>query len=164
MLLINTQTNIIPPQFRSPPSPPMSKSSSDICLWLNELSIGHDNSSSNQADTGGESGQRNSNFSQLIMMVAPETHVFFFSLLWTLKERGMVLHWHWEDGILRMLADTELILSRTSIPDGFANSWLLRLIEAAHCHDYFPYHQAEDSATDFSFLGDDMQQSMLQSA
>ena len=64
----------------------------------------------------------------------------------------MVLNWHWEEGILQVWADTDLILSRTSVPDGVADSWLLRLIEATQPYQSGPCQYEEDFSTDFSFL------------
>ena len=124
-----------------------------IEYMLKELNIEENRSSFSQADTqGSESGNRTSHFSQLVMSVPTENNAFCLTLLWTLKERGMVLNWHWEEGILQVWADTDLILSRTSVPDGVADSWLLRLIEATQPYQSGPCQYEEDFSTDFSFL------------
>ena len=117
-----------------------------------------------QVDTGGGSSNRMSHFSQLVMLVPPETNAYCLAILWNLKEKGMVLTWQWEDGVLQVWADTDRIVRKASIPEGVSNAWLLRLIEATQCHDYCLSQDAEDSGTDFSFLGSSLHQTILQLA
>ena len=127
----------------------------DVQFLLEELQIKDDASSLCQAEM--QIYGCFPHFAQLIVRVPPQTNVFCLSLLWTLKERGMVIDWHWDDDILRVCADTDMILSRTSVPDSTADSWFLRLIEAANHRDSFPSKDSDDLATDFSFLCSDLQ-------
>ncbi len=112
-------------------------------------------------------------FSELVMQVPPETNAFFLTLLWTLKNKGIVQNWRWEDGVLRVWADTDLLSCQSSNTESCGSSWLLRLIEATqYCNDQTAnsYHRqeifafGEEAATDFSYLGCDYSQSMMQTA
>ena len=111
-------------------------------------------------------------FSELVMDVPAETSAFCLTLLWTLKDQGLVQYWRWEEGILRVWADTDQIACRSSVPDSYGgNVWLLRLIEAtqyreepqAQIHTINSF-ESNDAGTDFSFLGCDFSQPLLQSA
>ena len=142
--------------------------SNNYCLvesTFKDLNLVENSCSLSQADTSSDSGNRASHFSQLIMTVPAEINAFCLTLLWALKERGIVLKWLWEDGVVRVWADADLILRRTTVQDGVANAWLLRLIEASQHRDRFQSQHAEDLGTDFSFLcGGDLHHTMLQSA
>ena len=115
-----------------------------------------------QADTQtchSESGSaKASQFSELVISIPPEANSFCLSILWTLFDKGIVQTWYWEDGFLRLWADIEVFLSKSSIPDCCGNAWFLRLIEATQ-YDYnlYPIQLRESfeegEATDFSFLG-----------
>ena len=138
-----------------------------IEVMLKEMKIKESDSALSRVATpwyGSESGSSAPRFSQLVLVVPAEINSFCLSFLWTLRDTGMVLDWHWEDGILQVLADIDLILSRTSVPEGVPNSWLLRLIEAAQHPRCFPCPHTDDLATDFSYLCCDPHQCLLQSA
>ena len=131
-------------------------------LMLEELKI--DPSLFSDAGAESQDGSAASPFSQVVVLVPPETGVLCLRLLWALKERGIVLDWHWEDGVLLVWVDTELLLRRTSVPEGVANSWLLRLIEVTQSVDCHPYQNPDDQGTDFSYLCYDSNQTRMQSA
>ena len=116
------------------------------------------------SDTEGRPDSKATSVSQVVVIVPPETNALCLSLLEILKNRGMVLSWHWEEDTIRVWVDTDLMLSRTSVPEGIENSWLVRLIEAAQYFDHFPCQNADDLATDFSYLGCDLPQTLLQLA
>ena len=134
---------------------------SNECI-LEEQDVGESTCLLTQADAGGqECRKRASSFSQIVVMVPSDISPFCLSLLWTLKDKGLVLDWHWEDGNIRIWVDTDLVLMRTSVPEGSAKSLLLRLIQAAQYRDHFPCQDADDLATDFAFLDGDLQQTLL---
>jgi hypothetical protein len=110
-------------------------------------------------------------FSELVMDVPAETSAFCQSLLWTLKGKGLVQNWRWEEGVLRVWADTDQIASRSSVTECSGNVWLLRLIEATqYVEESYVRTPAinsfdgNDAGTDFSFLGGDFSYPCLQSA
>ena len=131
---------------------------------LDELNIGVDVSLFSDAGAESQNGSAASPFSQVVVLVPPETGALCLRLLWALKERGIVLDWHWEDGVLLVWVDTELLLRRTSVPEGVANSWLLRLIEVTKSHDRHPCQHPDDQGTDFSYLCYESHQPLMQSA
>ena len=143
---------------------------------IHELDIQDTSAPLSQADTQGGSdpeSNRSMHFSELVMTVPPETNAFCFTLLWTLKNKGVVQNWRWEDGVLRVWADTDLLSFQSSNTECCGGSWLLRLIQATqHCDDQLMYSCArpeifafdEEAATDFSYLGCDYSQSMMQTA
>ena len=123
------------------------------------LNIGDDAS---QADTigCGPVSETAAHFSELMMLVCPETSAFCLSLLWILREKRVVQNWFWEDGILRVWADMDFISRVPSVPDCAGACWLLQLIQTTQ-HEYEgtcpmqlrePFYCGEDEATDFSFL------------
>ncbi len=143
---------------------------------IHELDIEDTSAPLSQADTQGSSepeSYRPMHFSELVMTVPPETNAFCFTLLWTLKNKGIVQNWRWEDGVLRVWADTDLLSCQSSNTECCGGSWLLRLIQATqNCDDQHMNLSArpeifafgEDAATDFSYLGCDYSQSMMQTA
>ena len=111
-------------------------------------------------------------FSELVMDVPAETSAFCLTLLLTLKNQGLVQSWRWEEGVLRVWADTDQIAGRSCVPDSSGgNVWLLRLIEATQYREESQVQiqtnnafEINDVGTDFSFLGCDFRQPLLQSS
>jgi hypothetical protein len=115
-------------------------------------------------------------FSELVLALPADTHQFCLSLLWRLRDHKLVQSWCWEEGLLRVRADTDALEGMSSIEGSYSNVWLLRLIEAAYrleadrlrsqvssrgrgCWDGSrrssssrPSPREEDAATDFAFL------------
>jgi hypothetical protein len=143
---------------------------------IHELDIQDTSAPLSQADTQGCSeseSNRSMHFSELVMTVPPETNAFCSTLLWTLKNKGVVQNWRWEDGVLRVWADTDALSYQTSNTECCGGSWLLRLIQATQHFDdqqmnlsarpdFFAF--GEEAATDFSYLGCDYGLSMMQAA
>mmetsp|Transcript_23603 Transcript_23603/g.49385 ORF Transcript_23603/g.49385 Transcript_23603/m.49385 type:complete len:156 (-) Transcript_23603:56-523(-) len=140
-----------------------------------QLSLNNTEGSLSRADTQEcyeSESTRPVQFSELVMDVPAETSAFCLSLLWTLKNQGLVQNWRWEEGVLRVWADTDQIVSRSSVPDCCGgNVWLLRLIEATQYREESQVQiqsnnsfESNDVGTDFSFLGCDFSHPLLQSA
>ena len=137
------------------------------------------------SDTEEESGrddpplQRRREFSELVLALPAETHHFCLQLLCRLREQALVQCWCWEEGILRVRADTEALVGLAGIEGSCSNVWLLRLIEAAYRLDLDRVRRGssaaepgaercdspqEEAATDFSFLCGDGGQSPISAA
>lgn len=127
-----------------------------------DLDIADDDS---QADTIVHSGALNDRarpLSELVMFVTQEASPFCLSMLWNLKEKRVVQNWVWEEEMLRVRVDTEL-LSRVpaiAMSELAGVSSIFPLIRAVL---YFNNYRdelskvqkpsmAEEEATDFSFL------------
>jgi PAS domain S-box-containing protein len=107
-------------------------------------------------------------FSELILALPGETHQFYFALLWRLRDQALVQGWYWEEGMLRVRADTEALAKLAGIEGSYGNIWLLRLVEAAYRLELDLLRRDaagsdseataareplfDESATDFSFL------------
>ena len=109
-------------------------------------------------------------FSELILSLPGETHQFCLALLWRLRDQALVKGWYWEEGMLRVHADTEALANLAGIEGSYANVWLLRLVEAAYRLELDLLRRDargggdseataaareplyDESATDFSFL------------
>lgn len=141
---------------------------------IGELNIEDNTNSISQADTRGcdsesssSSGSRAVQFSELVMTVPPEINGFCLSILWTLKDKGVVQSWYWEEGVLRVWADADLIFSRSTNCDCGGYSPLARLIEATQYREAYPaplpdaFKITDDVGTDFSFLGCDISQTLI---
>jgi hypothetical protein len=141
---------------------------------LFELNLNNTPTQLSQADTQEYEAEssRPVQYSELVMDVPAETSAFFLTLLWTLKSKGIVQSWRWEEDFLRVWADTDLLLSRSSVAECSGNIWLLRLIEATQYREEAQvviqtnncYMYGEDVGTDFSFLGCDFKHPLLQIA
>jgi hypothetical protein len=142
---------------------------------LFELNLNNTEGSLSRADTqeyNESESSRPVQFSELVMDIPAETSAFCLTLLWTLKNKGLVQNWRWEEGVLRVWADTDQIVSRSSIPEcSGGNMWLLRLIEATQYREESQFQipmnnsfDGNDAGTDFSFLGCDFSHPLLQSA
>jgi PAS domain S-box-containing protein len=178
----------------SGPSPTMQ--SQDVCDHMTSLRI-HDGLSPDHSHHGYSSdadyvdfdededriespAERPREFSELILALPPETHHFCLQLLWRLREQALVQAWCWEDGMLRVRADTEALTGLAGIEGSCSNVWLLRLIEAAYRLDLDRVRRAggagvelaaesydspkEEAATDFSFLCGDGGTSPIEAA
>lgn len=115
------------------------------------------------------SSSRAAQFSELVIAIPPEINPFCLSILWTLKEKGVVQSWYWEEGMLIVLADPDLLFNRSTGSD-CSQSTLSRLIEASQYRETYPapfadhFKMVDDTATDFSFLGCDVSQTFMQYA
>jgi hypothetical protein len=140
-----------------------------------QLSLDNTEGSLSRADTqeyNESESTRPVQFSELVMDVPAETSAFCLTLLWTLKHKGLVQNWRWEESVLRVWADTDQIARRSSVPEfSGGNVWLFRLIEATQYREesqvQIPTNNvfdSNDAGTDFSFLGCDFSHPLLQSA